>query len=485
MYRHGLGDCFLLSFPDERGSLVHMLIDCGVVLGTSEPGTVMKRVAADIKKETGGTVDVLVITHEHWDHLSGFDEGQARSDFSTFDFKALWLAWTEQEGNPLADHLREEREKKKKAAQEAKKKAEEFGLADRAARLEGILGFFGARAANGGSDDAEEGGGTAGALAFLKSKCEPTIMETGGKPQSIPGAAGIRVYVLGPPMDADALKRANPRKDEGYGLAGPSISLADAFLAAFSPKDECGQPFASNLRQPLADLKKRLLVRKKTTQASPEGSKPHQNAGLDWYADGARSWRNIDNAWLETGERLALQLDSATNNTSLVLAFEFVESQDVLLFVGDAQAGNWRSWDDCEWLVKDKDGEQRKVTAADLLRRTVFYKVGHHGSHNATLREKGLERMTSGRLAAVIPVDTGVAHEVKSWKHMPLPAIQKRLKERCAIVFQSDKEPIELRNVPNTLWMHSAERFDVRMRNAATKKVETVREQPLYTDYFA
>jgi hypothetical protein len=34
-----------------------------------------------------------------------------------------------------------------------------------------------------------------------------------------------------------------------------------------------------------------------------------------------------------------------------------------------------------------------KVKAEDLLERTVLYKVGHHASHNATLRQKGLELM--------------------------------------------------------------------------------------------
>src|SRR5687767_3069709 len=72
MYRHGLGDCFLLTFRGKAKD-VHVMIDCGIVLGTTEPGDVMKKVAQDVKQATGGTVDVLVITHEHWDHVSGFD----------------------------------------------------------------------------------------------------------------------------------------------------------------------------------------------------------------------------------------------------------------------------------------------------------------------------------------------------------------------------------------------------------------------------
>jgi hypothetical protein len=216
MYRHGLGDCFLLSFPKGR-EYVHMMIDCGIVLGTSEPEVVMKQVAEDLKKETGGTVDVLVITHEHWDHLSGFDENQARAIFKDFDFKALWLAWTEEEGNPLADQLRAEREKKKEAARKAKAEAEKRGLTERAARMAEVLGLFGAAKdeSAGDSDESEGGSGTAGALVFLKKKCEPTILQTGGKLQSIPGLNGLRVYVLGPPMDGDAMKKTNPYKGSG------------------------------------------------------------------------------------------------------------------------------------------------------------------------------------------------------------------------------------------------------------------------------
>lgn len=44
-----------------------------------------------------------------------------------------------------------------------------------------------------------------------------------------------------------------------------------------------------------------------------------------------------------------------------------------LLFPGDAQWGTWR--------VNLEDPDR-----VELLRRTVFYKVGHHGSHNATPR---------------------------------------------------------------------------------------------------
>src|SRR5690349_4981734 len=36
MYRQGLGDCFLITLPKQDGKRWHMLIDCGVILGTKD-----------------------------------------------------------------------------------------------------------------------------------------------------------------------------------------------------------------------------------------------------------------------------------------------------------------------------------------------------------------------------------------------------------------------------------------------------------------
>src|ERR1700761_7292079 len=78
MYRQGLGDCFLVTLPrnDRSGRPFYLMIDCGVVLGTGDPATIMTKVMEDIFKVTGGNIDVLVATHEHWDHLSGFVQAE-------------------------------------------------------------------------------------------------------------------------------------------------------------------------------------------------------------------------------------------------------------------------------------------------------------------------------------------------------------------------------------------------------------------------
>jgi phosphoribosyl 1,2-cyclic phosphodiesterase len=100
MYRQGLGDCFLLTFFNADRQFVHVLIDCGVFPGTKEGPQKIRTVAKNVADATNNSLDLLVITHEHWDHLSGFYD--ARDVFDQMRIKNTWVAWTEDPGQPLA-----------------------------------------------------------------------------------------------------------------------------------------------------------------------------------------------------------------------------------------------------------------------------------------------------------------------------------------------------------------------------------------------
>src|SRR5262249_5545862 len=92
MYRQGLGDCFLLTLPKDDSSVFYILIDCGVVLGTPDATAKMRTVVEDVITTTKGKIDLLIATHEHWDHLSGF--WQARELFEKkLTVGQVWLAW--------------------------------------------------------------------------------------------------------------------------------------------------------------------------------------------------------------------------------------------------------------------------------------------------------------------------------------------------------------------------------------------------------
>jgi hypothetical protein len=101
-------------------------------------------------------------------------------------------------------------------------------------------------------------------------------------------------------------------------------------------------------------------------------------------------------------------LDRAVNGTSLMLMFEIGKA--FLLFPGDAQWGTWQA----------ALGDERW---RDLIGRTVFYKVGHHGSHNATPRTFIEDVLEGRRPGPGVPLDDFSAavstRTMKKWKFIP------------------------------------------------------------------
>lgn len=427
MYRQGLGDCFLLTFPGENSQAFYMLIDCGVVLGTSEPQTMMKSVVADIAKTTGNHIDLLVATHEHWDHLSGFL--QARDIFDKIQIDRVWLAWTENPADPLANKLRKER---RTAEQALRMAAVHLGLAgdsETASRVNSILEFFGAASS----------GTTGNALDYIKKRAngKPKYCKAGEPPIEVPEVPGVRFWILGPPKDEKLIKKSNPSQGAAYGLdAGPGGAQSFFISAVATGMGAAGESLLDDsVTNPFDEMYSIPLVRAEqlpffdhhyfgeVTDGSISEKIDHGSAEVR-----DQSWRRIDAAWLGISETMALQLDSATNNTSLVIAIELIDTGEILLFPGDAQAGNWMSWQNLQWDA-DEDSQRKATSGPDLLARATFYKVGHHGSHNATLKAQGLELMISAGISAMIPVDHVMAVK-KRWGKMPLPELVDRLEEK-------------------------------------------------------
>jgi len=407
MYRQGLGDCFLVSLPrsEDNQRPYYVMIDCGVILGTAHPDVKMTAVVENIATVTKGEVDLLIATHEHWDHLSGFVQAK-----DTFDKKLkvheVWLGWTEDPKDELATKLKEEKNKTLAALRLGLSRMQLAANGDSAAELSSILEFFGA----------VQGASTADALENVRKMttnlrcCLPT-----DDPVEPPGVSA-RLYVLGPPHDEAQLRKINPSAQgkETYGLALEGFQMfMEGAATAFEFEDR-GRPFDRQYEIPFPLAAEMDFFKQQYWKSGEAGD----------------SWRRIDTDWLSGSTELALQLDSLTNNTSLVVAIE-LPNEDVLLFAADAQVGNWLSWQNLRWNVNDKI-----VTGADLLKRAIFYKVGHHGSHNATLREKGLEQMERLRVA-MIPVNHDMAIK-KRWGKMPLDALVIALGQR-ATVLRADK----------------------------------------------
>ncbi len=464
MYRHGLGDCFLLSFPRDGKRDFRVLIDCGVIQGTpAVPGQpdVLERVVADLKAATTDagaakpTIDVLVATHEHWDHLAGF--AVLTKDFEDFDIGEVWLAWTEDPKNPVATRLRKERVEKVNALKLGLTHARaQLGVGGMTAdvardldRVGEVLSFFGVNPHGdgglGATADGDELFGVKGkprlsvgeAMDWCRKHTSATVhFWTPGEVIDLSSKVeGLRVFVLGPPTDLKQLTKDLPTKKgrETYEEEQHLAAAARTFFGA-----DVGQDDGHN--------RERLFER--SAPFDPKYRVDMKDAiGIDFYrthyfgtgCGTGEEWRRIDEAGLAGAAGFALALDSDTNNTSLALAFELgspgaAGDGRVLLFPGDAQVGNWESWHadaagkERVWKVAKKGDEpERTVTAKDLLARTVVYKVGHHGSHNATLRDQGLELMTHADMIALVPVDVYVAHEKKHWERMPFDPLMDAL----------------------------------------------------------
>jgi hypothetical protein len=457
MYRIGHGDCFLIAAPRaDGGDPVYVLIDCGYKPGSQAAEFLHGKSASDIVahliEACGGHLDLAIATHEHQDHLNAVWR-KRDPYFGPLSIDETWLAWTEKPDDPLAVRLRQANHDQLLGLIAARNRlALALGEGSPDVRqIDLLLGLetgeegenFATPEARFGAADASQSFNKQG-LKLLKDKagaargvryCYP-----GEGPLLLPGSA-IRVYVLGPPYSEELIEDEDPKGAEGF----PDDRPHGFSLGAAARSDNGGEsPFAHRFGVPL--------------DSARSGGDPfftahygHDDEG-ESRRDGAEvaddaPFRRIDTDWLLPATDQALAMAQGTNNTSLVLAFELPATKKVLLFVGDAQRGNWVSWADLTWTV-----EGAEVTTRNLFGRTVLYKVGHHGSHNATLagRESdpwpNLAWMATGSAASefttMITAVNKWAVEKAEWIH-PLPAIKTALEQKAAgRVFQTDTDAL-------------------------------------------
>ncbi|MER9191209.1 MBL fold metallo-hydrolase [Mesorhizobium australicum] len=433
LYCHGLGDCNLIGVPDDKRGTFWILIDCGVHTSARGGSARVKDVVADILKITQ-RLDVIVGTHEHWDHLSGFL--QAKDLFDKFSVGEIWFAWTEDPANPEARRIDKFKGDALAALVDTSLALDNHQqMGAEAQGIDALLGFVigldGERVR-----DAREG---------LRALSPNVRHLSPGMIVPLPAAASaIKAYVLGPPLDSTLFHIQDSASQtyqmsatlgaltNGLAIQADGLSIKNDPLAPFD-EDAGIPPLSKMLAGKDADHPKDLAFLSRYYAGPVSG--PSFPLGAKISAD--QSWRRIDSDWLGSGTDLALQLDSSTNNTSLVLAIEIVATGKVLIFAADAQVGNWQTW---AGVTFPDEASVPPVTGADLLRRAVFYKVGHHGSRNATLSENGLELMVSPDLTAFIPTDEAMAQKV-GWSDIPAKKLLARLAEKTAgrVIKSDDK----------------------------------------------
>ena len=388
MYRVGFGDCFLLSFLGEDPDR-HVLIDCGSI---TDGKAQVSRVAADVIATCtppGGRprLDLVVCTHRHRDHVGGFKDPV----WKDVEVGEVWMPWTEDFDDPDATRIRN--------------RQSAFALALSKAMA---LTAFDADAAP--LEDAPAGDMKAASLAMaLNALTNEAAMATvhrgfSGSPprrflptrdtvceaRTLPGLPGVRIHVLGPPRNEAAMASMDPPVGEAY-------------------------------------------LRLKAAAASTEGLAQANGAfRQSWQMDRAvfeqrqpgstfdiKDQKAVDELAEEPDSELAAAIDRAVNNTSLILMFEVGDQW--LLFPGDAQWGAWNA-------------ALQEPRCNRLLERTTFYKVGHHGSENATPRSL-VDTVIKQPYTAFLST-----RSMTQWPNIPRRPLLDAMAEKSVTIVRSDSD---------------------------------------------
>lgn len=342
-YQVGFGDCFLLTFHyNGKTGDRHVLIDFGST-GTSKSmgENLMVRVAEDIKKQTKGKLHAVVATHRHKDHISGFATNKKQNGsgdiIASCKPDVVIQPWTE---HPDA----------KVSAQKAPTNM--TGKQSFVASLQSMHEVAGAVLVEAERRKSVLGKGLHKELSFLGEdnlsnlSAVQNLMRMGKKHFYINFGTksglesvlpGVKIRVLGPP-NLEQSKEIKVQRSKDEDEFWQFQAMANQFVIKRNPK---------------------LFRNAKTYSATV--APPHTR----WFIDRMKSIR---------GEQLlsiVRALDKVMNNTSLILLFEVGRKK--LLFPGDAQIENWS-------YALSKPAIKKLLAGVDL------YKVGHHGSRNATPR---------------------------------------------------------------------------------------------------
>ncbi|MGY3572958.1 MBL fold metallo-hydrolase [Bradyrhizobium sp. USDA 4504] len=341
MFRVGFGDFFLLTVPVAGGASEHVLIDCGV--HAQDLGSIRDAVQ-QMANDCGSKLALVIMTHRHADHISGF--ATCSDIFSGFTVERVWMPWFEDPKNDTAMAFQ--------------------------ASLTSIADNLSARfAARGGSDSsmlkdmvdnitggmAAAGGGSKNQKALdvlhrgFKNEADHDYYKAGDQP-ILPKSltdAGLSAQILGPPIDPKLISQMT-KVNQQY--------LSDEI----ETDDEVVRPFP---------------------KAFCTDKNGYPSDAFRIYDD-QTIIRLIDAAQPDVLAARAKSADNTLNNQSLVVLFSFRGRH--LLFAGDAQWGNWENF-----LYGGAYGTpghtELTKNAKSILGKIDFYKVGHHGSANATPKD--------------------------------------------------------------------------------------------------
>ena len=365
-YQVGFGDCFLLSFIYTAKDKRHILIDFGTtgLPKGKAPKTHMPRLARQIAADCGGKLTAVVATHRHADHISGFGTdgrtGKSGKIIRALKPKLVIQPWTE---DPRAA------KNAKRATTDSARSPKGFvaslaamnTVAETVCRLaDSRPAWMGAELTRElqflGMDNIANRWAIENLIAMGEARGAKAAWLRHGSNSGLGRLLpGVKVHVLGPPsLDQSEKIRIQRSRDVDqfwHLLAGPPALQA---------------------RAPLANG---LPARKRASKPAP--------AEARWFRDRLQRLRGAQ--LLE----VVRSLDDQMNNTSVILLFEVGRKK--LLFPGDAQIENW------SYALEEAPNHKN---TRKLLADVDFYKVGHHGSLNATPKKllwEGFKKRGAGK----------------------------------------------------------------------------------------
>ncbi len=412
-YRVGFGDCFLLTFEYAADRDRHVLIDFGTMrTPAGSPDDLMLRVATNVAEVTGATVSdgvvtgggltAVVATHRHKDHISGFKPNRNKKGsgdiIAGLKPELVVQPWTEDprlavdatgplpqvpgfagQRQSMAVAGLKQMQAVANAAWKESRRSRHFSKS-----LKDRLNFLG-----------EDNVSNLDAVKNLMTMAENEYVHFGSPTRLDALLPGVRVTVLGPPTvdQSDSVRKQTVvNRDQFWHLQARAFGLAGPLKL---PKAR--PPFPNHV-------------------LAKAGEFP---AEARWLVRHAREVRG------EQLLQMVTMLDKAMNNTSLILLFEFGDK--ALLFPGDAQWENWA-------YALSQPAIRTRLSKIDL------YKVGHHGSLNATpkglwdLLGKRSTTATPGRLKTLLSTLGHVHGDETRRTEVPRKSLLRELKTRTDLL---------------------------------------------------
>lgn len=409
MYRVGFGDFFLLTVPGHSGP-AHILIDCGVHAANLKT---MDACVEDLIAETQGKLALVILTHYHADHMSGFASNF--DDFAKCEVGAVWITNRLDPGDTAAAKLHMQLQSVAQQLQLRLSARDDEGARQALAMVGNGLGLAAAGPAKGG------GGSNAKALRLLQggfANKPPVYYYEAGMTPTLPAE-------LKGMLTAQFL---SPAPKSSAGEFASSDNRAEQYLAAAGDNDDsfdtaAVRPFDRDWRASRSDYPRRAFV--------------HFADAVDVDACAQALEDRLRHLQPDMLLDAATKLDGTLNNQSLVVLFTCRGKK--LLFVGDAQWGNWAYW----LYGKAVSGKDPGILAQAkaILGSIDFYKVGHHGSSNAN----PIPAMAAinARCVCMCSTATGAYGHAENKSEVPRTALMDSLRDRTRFApVRSDWLPV-------------------------------------------